>query len=323
MSHGGGGKLTFVMASVASIVAVTLAMSAAQSSYREVESWTQRPFVSGDIEWEIARVATDAEGSTIYAFRRFDPPILEFDASGKIRKMWGENRFVWPHGLHVDPDGFLWVTDATIGPGGGAAAQLAPLLPAKSQGHGHQVFKFGPDGEVLLTLGKKGVAGDGRDTFNGPADVMVGDNGNVFVADGHVNNRVVKFTKDGEYIKEWGTKGPGPGEFNVPHALALDSQGRLFVADRSNSRIQIFDQDGRFIDQWTQFGAPSGMAITPDDTIYVTDQGKEIITVGSAKDGTVTAVINDIRAEGIAADGNGNVYAGEVFARSLRKFVRN
>lgn len=133
MSHGGGGKLTVVMASVAVIVAVTLAMSAAQSSYREVESWTQRPFLRGDIEWEIARVATDAEGSTIYAFRRFDPPILEFDASGKIRKMWGENMFVWPHGLHIDPDGFLWVTDATIGPGGGRPPSWRRCCPRSAK----------------------------------------------------------------------------------------------------------------------------------------------------------------------------------------------
>lgn len=318
-------KLKIIGVSLTVIVLVSLTISLAQSSYREVESWTQAPFIPGNIEWEMARVTTNAAGDIIYGFRRFDPPILEFDTAGNIKKIWGEDMFVWPHGLYVDPDGFLWATDATIGPGSGLATNLplAPLLPAKDLGRGHQVFKFGSNGEVLLTLGKQGVAGDGRDTFNGPADIVVGKNGDLFVADGHINSRVVKFTKDGKYIKEWGKKGSGPGEFDVPHALALDSQGRLFVADRSNNRIQIFNQEGQFLDQWKQFGSPSGIAIAPDDTMYVTDQGKETISVGSAKDGKVTAVIDGIRAEGITVDGNGNVYAGEVFARSLRKFVKN
>ena len=131
-------------------------------------------------------------------------------------------------------------------------------------GKGHTVMKFSPDGKVLMTLGKPGVAGDGPDTFNAPSDVLVAPNGDIFVADGHgdkTNERIVKFAKDGKFIKDWGKTGKGPGEFDVPHALAMDSSGRLFVADRSNNRIQIFDQDGKFLAEWRQFGRPSGLYI--------------------------------------------------------------
>ena len=127
-----------------------------------------------------------------------------------------------------------------------------------------------------MTLGTAGVAGNGPDTFDRPTDVAVALNGDIFVTDGHgTNNRVVKFSKDGRFIKTWGHTGAAPGEFNQPHTIALDSQGRVFVGDRSNSRIQIFNPDGHFIAQWTQFGRPSGMFIADDDTLYVTDLNVE------------------------------------------------
>src|SRR5262249_8307963 len=143
----------------------------------------------------------------------------------------------------------------------------------------------------------------------------------IFVSDGHggdTNARVVRFSKDGTFIKAWGQKGNKPGEFNVPHAITMDSQGRILVADRSNSRMQVFDQNGTFITEWKQFGAPSGMAILPDDTIFATSTDK--ITIGDAKTGSVLDVIHDIDAEGVTADGRGHLYAAEVFKRTLRKF---
>ena len=151
-----------------------------------------------------------------------------------------------------------------------------------------------------------------------------GANGDIFVADGHVNNRVVKFTKDGQFIKAWGKKGAGPGDFSVPHAIAIDARGRVFVADRGNSRVQIFDQDGRFLEQWTQFGRPSGLLITADDTLYVADvQDKKGIVYGSAKDGTVRGVIEGTLPESIAIDRDGSVYAGETTTgHTLRKFLK-
>ena len=211
-------------------------------------------------------------------------------------------------------------------------------------GKGNQVFKFSPDGKLLMTLGKAGVAGGGNDVFSGPADVAIAQNGDIFVADGHMEgpvNRIVKFSKDGKFIKAWGTRGSAPGEFNLPHSIAIDSRGRIFVADRTNNRIQIFDQDGRFLDQWKQFGRPSGVFVDANDTIYVADSQSNSrtnpgytrgIRIGSAKDGKVTALIpfvepdpeknNNNGVEGVGADAQGNVYAAEVSTGMFRKYAK-
>ena len=171
--------------------------------------------------------------------------------------------FIRPHGIHIDREGNVWVTDGE-GPDG--------KHPARN-GKGHQVFKFSADGKLLMTLGKAGVAGTGPDSFNQPTAALVAPNGDIFVGDGHggANARVLKFSKDGKFLKTWGKKGTGPGEFETPHALALDSRGRLFVADRGNNRVLIFDQEGRQLDEWKQFGRPSGLFIDNRDTLYVTD----------------------------------------------------
>jgi DNA-binding beta-propeller fold protein YncE len=229
--------------------------------------------------------------------------------------------FSWPHGLFAAPDGTVWVTD----------------------GKNQTAMQFGPDGRALMTLGKLGVAGDGPDTFNSPSDVLVAPNGDIFVADGHgdfpvpkTNDRIVKFSKDGKFIKTWGHHGSAQGEFDVPHGLAMDSAGRLFVADRANNRIQIFDQDGKFLAEWKQFGRPSGIYIR-DDIIYVADSQssekvnapfRQGIRIGSAKDGKVTAFITlpdpkEEMPEGVAADKDGNVFGGFTTNMDLKKFVKN
>jgi sugar lactone lactonase YvrE len=242
--------------------------------------------------------------------------------------------FVFPHGATVDRDGNLWVTDAR-----GAA------------GKGHQVFKFSPTGRVLMTLGKAGVAGSGPDLFDQPSDVVVAPDGDIFVTDSHRttngppsrNNRVVKLTRDGKFVKEWGGKGSAKGELSEPHTIAIDSRGRLFVGDRENNRIQIFDQDGTLLDEWRQFGRPSGIFITRDDTIYVADSEsgpdtganelpgiKKGIRIGSARDGRVTAFIEDMEstraehsgAEGVGVDADGNVYGAVVRRQMLERHVR-
>lgn len=304
-------------------------------SYRQVLPWGPVPedpakigpgegyiVRNKDVFWEIGRVAVNRKGDRLYAFRRSDPPILQIDpATGKILKEFGTGMFVWPHGLYIDDDGNIWATDATVS---NAVPELAKKLkPALDAGYGHQVFKFSPEGKVLLTLGTKGVPGESPTLFNAPADIIVARNGDIFIADGHVGTRVAKFDKHGKFLKSWGTKGNGPGQFIQPHGIALDSKGRVFVGDRGGNggRIQIFDQEGTFLAEWKQFGNPSGVAITPDDTLYVTDQGLRIVTVGSAKDGTVTGMIPDIWAEGVSVDQNQTVYAGEVFRRNMKKFV--
>jgi len=247
--------------------------------------------------------------------------------------------FVWPHGLAVIPDLSMWLTDAVGATG----------IDNNNPGKGHQVFHLDKNGKVLAALGKPGVAGSGNDTFNAPTDVVIARSGDVFVAEGHgpgTGARIVKFDKNGKYITEWGTRGVGPGQFEAPHALAMDSQGRLFVADRPNSRIQIFDQDGKFLMEWKQFGRPSGLAIDKNDILYVTDTQstkdrtgfENGIYIGSAKDGKVTGFIPKVRplstwqGEGsdhtnmepiaITPDGN-TIYGGDSGLSTVVKFVKN
>jgi DNA-binding beta-propeller fold protein YncE len=194
-----------------------------------------------------------------------------------------------------------------------------------------------------MTLGKPGVAGDGPDTFNSPSDVVVAPNGDIFVADGHgdfpvahTNDRIVKFSKDGKFITAWGHHGSEPGNFDVPHGLAMDSAGRLFVADRANNRIQIFDQEGKLLAIWKQFGRPSGIYIR-DDILYAGDSQsddktnapfRQGIRIGSVKDGKVTAFIPSIdpkiaMPEGVAADKDGNVFGGFSTGMDFKKFAKH
>jgi hypothetical protein len=288
----------------AAVVALTLAAGAQPLAYRLVENWA--PLPNGEAWGEVTGVEIDRAG-TILALRRSNPPVIEIDRAGKVLKTWGGQMFVWPHGFRVDADGNLWITD-----GRGA------------EGKGQQVFKLSREGQVLLTLGTPGVGGATPTTFDGPCDVAIGRNGDIFVADGHRNNRIVKFTRDGAFVKAWGTRGAGPGQFSTPHAIAIDSRGRVFVADRGNMRIQIFDQDGAFLEAWTQFGRPSGILIRPDDTMYVADvSDKRGIVVGSARDGSVKGVIAGTLPESVAIGPDGAVYAGETTTgRTIRKFVK-
>jgi streptogramin lyase len=303
--------------------------------YRSVENWARMP--QGRTWGSTAGVWIDPDGASVWVAERCGAnsclgsnldPVLKFDASGKLMKSFGAGMFVFPHGISVDRDGNVWVTD---GQG--------------KDGKGHQVFKFSPDGKVLLALGKAGIAGDGPDTFNAPSSVLVAPSGDIFVGDGHggnTNARVIKFDKDGKFIKTWGKKGSGPGEFDTPHALAMDSRGRLFVGDRNNNRIQIFDQNGNYIDQWGQFSRPSGIYIDSNDIIYVADSESESVSknhdgwkrgirVGKASDGSLIALIPDpvekatgsSAAEGVAADTMGNIYGAEVGPKRLMKYVRN
>ncbi len=280
-------------------------------------------------------VDIDRDGRSIWVFERCGSgsggtpcadsnlaPVLKFDPSGALVTSFGAGLFVYPHGIHVDRDGHVWVTD---GQG--------------KDGKGQQVVEFSSDGKVLMTLGKAGVAGDGPDTFNQPSDVFVAPDGAIFVADGHGGNsnaRIVKFSKSGTFVRAWGRKGSAPGEFDTPHSLAMDSLGRLFVADRGNSRIQIFDQDGTLIAEWKQFGRPSGIYIDRNDTLYSADTQSDEktnpgyqrgIRIGSAKDGTVSALVTDPdpdgTGEGIAADTGGNLYGALTNRRALKRYVKN
>jgi len=301
--------------------------------YMRVANWAKMPM--GRFWGASAGVDIDPDGKSLWAIDRCGQnscagskvdPILKFDANGKLVKSFGAGLFLFPHGIGVDREGNVWVTD---GQG--------------KDGMGHQVIKFSPDGKELMRLGKAGVAGAGHDTFNMPSDVLIAPNGDIFIADGHggmSNNRIVKFDKTGKYLKEWGTKGAGPGQFDTPHTLAMDAQGRLFVGNRNNNRIDIFDQEGKFITSWAQFSRPSGIYIDAKDTIYVCDSESESVSrnhdgwkrgirVGSAKDGSVKYFIPDpidqsdttSAAEGCAADKDGIIYGAEVGPRTLMRYV--
>ena len=302
--------------------------NSAPNPYHVVEQWANLP--EGRAWGQAIGVDIDRDGTSVWVFDRCGArscagsdvaPIQKFDASGHLVASFGSGMFEWPHGLFAAADGTVWVTD----------------------GKKQIVVQFAPDGRVLRTLGKPGVAGAGPDEFNSPSDVLVAPSGDIFVADGHgdfpvpkTNDRIVKYSRDGKFIKAWGHHGSGQGEFDVPHGLAMDSAGRLFVADRANNRIQIFDQDGNFLTEWKQFGRPSGICIR-DDIIYVADSQsnekvnppfRQGIRIGSVKDGKVTAFISapdptTEMPEGVAADKDGNVFGGFTQLTDVKKYVRN
>ena len=314
------------------------AQNSAPNPYRTVEGWAKLP--DGRVWGAISAIYPANDGEHIWIAERCGAnlcvgsdldPIMLFDSDGNVVKSFGAGLITWPHGMYVDADDNVWLADA-VG--------YAPV----PGGVGHTIMKFSPDGELLMTLGRKGIAANGHNVFNKPSDMLVAPNGDIFVADGHDiggNNRIVKFSSDGEYLMEWGETGTGTGEFRDPHALAMDSQGRLFVGDRGNSRIIIFDQEGNYLETWTQFGRPSGLFIDKNDILYSADSEsnarrnrgwKRGIRIGSAVDGFVTEFIPDPEpdqdnsgtsgAEGVAVDAEGNIYGAEVGPRAIKKYVR-
>ena len=295
--------------------------------------------VDGEHLWAIVRCGNDGtpRGSQTYCNDSDLDPIIRFDPDGNAVTMFGSRMFVWPHGLHVDRDGNVWVTEA--GEGESQVSQGEARL------YGHQVFKFSPSGELLMTLGEAGVPGDGPDHFTAPSDVVTAPNGDIFVVDGHNasgNNRIVKYSRDGTFIQAFGGTGYGPGQLRGPHAIAMDADGRLFVADRANQRIVVFDQEGNFLSRWTQFGMPSDIWIDDDGKIYVADSESDMrenpgwekgIRIGDVSTGWVEHFILDpgdnppitqggSGAESITVDRYGSIYAGEPRPQRLLKYIK-
>ena len=271
------------------------------------------------------------------------PPVHKLDQDGNILKSFGAGMFVFPHKIYQDRDGNVWVVDMrSFNPR--EKIQYPDARPA-----GHTVVKFDPDGKILLTLGKPGVAGNPQDgALTEPCSIVEAPNGDLFIAEGHSGQqptaspdtvaRISRFTRDGKFIRSFGKLGSGPAEFRTPHDIAMDEQGRLWIADRGNHRIQILEQDGRFIAEWKQFGRPSGVALR-DGKIYVADSESNGVApnpgwlrgirVGEIKSGKVLYRIPDpvemkgtSAAEGVAVDAAGNVYGGEVGPRQLSRHSR-
>lgn len=330
--------------------------------YQTIAPWGKLP--EGRKWGALSGVAIDRDGSTLWVADRcganpdapagespfrFDscaysavPPVLKFDAAGNLQRSFGAGMFVFPHKIYVDRDGNVWVVDLRH-----ANASELKKNP-QAAGKGHVVVKFSPEGKVLMTLGKHGVAGNPPEALNEPTSIVIADNGDIFISEGHSGQtpnappdtvaRISKFNKDGKFIQSFGQYGTGRGEFNTPHDLALDAKGRLFVADRGNNRVLILDQAFNFIAEWRQFGRPSGVAIR-DGLIYVADSEsnnptrnpgwRRGVRIGHVSDGKVTHYIPDplelrgtSAAEGIAVDAQGNIYGGEVGPRQLVKHVK-
>ncbi|HEY6508594.1 MAG TPA: 6-bladed beta-propeller [Vicinamibacterales bacterium] len=329
------------------------AVNGGANPYRVIRDWARL-----DVEarpWGGSNgVAIDRDGRSVWATDRCSPgttpgclgskanPVHHFDESGREIRSFGGGMFVWPHGIHVDRDGNVWVTDSRA-PG---ADDLAKF-PGEA-GKGSAVIKFSPDGNVLLTLGKPGVRGNPPDALTDPTDVVTDPaNGDVYVAESHTDvsdpglvGRISVFDRTGRYLRTIGRTGTGPGEFRTPHAVEFDSRGRLIVADRHNHRIQILTKDGTFVGQRDEFSRASGLAIDGNDVIYTADSEsserthpgwRRGVRIGRLEDGKVTIFIpphaapnsaDGAMGEGIAIDAAGNIYTAEAQLRGITKYVK-
>jgi DNA-binding beta-propeller fold protein YncE len=250
-------------------------------------------------------VDIDSQGR-LYLFHRGPQPILCFDRDGKFVRSWGDDLIRKAHGLRIDKDDNVWVTDI---------------------GH-HMVFKFNPEGKLLLGLGQLDKPGDGNDQFNQPTDIAFGPDGEFYVSDGYGNNRVMKFAASGKFLTSWGSKGKARGEFNLPHSIVIDAKGRILVGDRENDRIQIFDSEGTLLEIWSGF-APYGMELDADGVLFVADgraskvlqldsTGKVIGSWGSKGNGPGEFNLPHM----LAADSSGNLFVAEVGGLRLQKLKR-
>jgi sugar lactone lactonase YvrE len=324
--------------------------------YETVREWGVLP--NGRKWGSVSAINVDVDGKSIWAGDRCGAntcagsdvdPIVKLDPDGKVVQSFGKGLLLWPHGMFVDKQGNVWVAD-----GRSATPDELQKFP-NAGGKGHTVIKFSPQGKVLMTIGTPGVAGNPPDKLNEPNDVLIAPDGSIFIAEGHgvqfldqggpdTVARISKYTAAGKFIKSWGGFGYGPGEFRGAHSLAMDSRGRLFVADRGNRRIQIFDQEGKHLDTWYQFSRISGLYIDAKDVLYAIDSESDDnynpgwrkgLRVGSAKTGEVWFFVpehvskrasgmggNGAMGEGVTADAQGNVFGGEVGpVQGVTKFI--
>ena len=300
----------------------------APANYRVVHGWPVLP--ENSILDEVTAVAVNARGDVLVLQRGgrkwpesdvLDqtlipvPTIFVFDGpTGRLLTEWGEKLIALPHSLTVDHEDNVWVTDVAL----------------------HQVYKFSPDGRLLLTLGGRGIAGADTLHFDRPTDVAIAQDGSFVVSDGYGNSRVVKFSADGRFLSQWGTRGTGPGQFNLPHGIAIDTSGRILVVDRANARIQVFDRSSNYLTQWTgvHFVSPQDIAIAGDGTAFVADMGDEKLPDRSGvlvfrRDGSLIGRFGRygnydgqfLVAHGVAVGKGGEVYVADFTGRRVQKFV--
>jgi DNA-binding beta-propeller fold protein YncE len=365
------GRFGYTTLTIVTLLAINAGEGHAQQRGGTAETDKVQPVNSGDDPYVMIRswahldlearpwggcngVTIDPDGKTVWATDRCSAgtipgclgtnanPIHHFDASGKELKSFGGGMFVRPHGIHVDKEGNVWVTDARA-----PSADDLKKFPGEDK-KGSVVIKFSPEGKVLMTLGTPGVRGNPPEALTDPSDVLTDPaNGDVYVAESHSDvadpklvARISVFDKNGRFLRVIGKTGTGPGEFRTPHALKWDSKGRLVVADRHNHRIQILTKDGAFVREYDNFGRTSGLAIDKNDVIYTSDSEstekvhpgwQKGIRIGSLKDGIVTAFIPPLEkpnstegssGEAIAVDASGNIYLAEADLGEVVKYVK-
>ena len=276
--------------------------------HKVVKDWAQLP--KGWNFGECSGVAVDKQDN-VWVFNRGPHPVIEFDKNGNMLQAWGEGTVKSAHGIRVDPEGNIWGVDVK----------------------GHVVIKYNPAGRVLMILGnRQGTPGNdnSKDAFNEPTNIAFAPNGDFFVSDGYVNSRVIQFTHDGEYLAHWGKKGTGDGEFNLVHDVVRDSAGRVYVADRTNQRVQIFDPGGKFLNKWTDIGAPWGLDyVARENAIYMCD-GLNNRVVKLNLEGEIQGVLGSYGkvpgkfdfAHSIAVDSTGAIYVVEIKNWRVQKFAK-
>ena len=309
------------------LAAVVAAAGIPPLPYKQVE-WPAPPTSAAGVPgaWnfiQVASVAVTARG-TILVLHRGAHPIIEFETGGALVRSWGDGLFsegkvaaiaqsFWTadkshysavygaagcdscgaHSVRIDPQGNVWVVDAP----------------------GHVVYKLNPDGKEMMRLGSRGVSGTGQNAFNLPTDVAFAPNGDVYVSDGYGSARIMKYSRDGKYLSQWGRRGKGPGEFELPHNLVIDRAGRVYVTDRDNERIEVFDADGKFLTEWKGTGRVSGLAITKDDRIWTGEVLRDL-------DGTILEKLPaNPGGHGVAVTDRGDVYIAQL-SGVVQKFIR-
>ena len=266
--------------------------------HKPVKDWPQLP--AGWNLGECSGVAVDKDDN-VWVFNRGPHPVIQFDKKGKMLRAWTDVPVTSSHGIRADSEGNIWTLDVK----------------------GHMLFKFTPTGRMMMVIGNAGKrpgTNDTKDAFNEPTGVAFATNGDFYISDGYVNSRVIKYNREGDYVSHWGTKGTGDGQFNLVHDVAVDAKGRVYVADRSNSRVQIFDAGGKFLNKWTDVGQPWGLAYAArEDAIYMAD-GLNDRVVKLNLEGQILGVLGSHGktlgkfdfAHNIAVDSTGAIYVSEI-----------
>jgi DNA-binding beta-propeller fold protein YncE len=273
--------------------------------HKLVKDWAKLP--KGWNLGESSGVAVDKQDN-VWVFNRGAHPVIQFDKNGNMLQSWGDGLFKSSHGIRIDADGNVWAIDVK----------------------GHLALKFSPAGKVQMVIGRSPGNNDSKDSFNEPTGIAFAANGDLFISDGYVNSRVIKFNREGDYLTHWGSKGEGDGQFNLVHDVTIDSAGKIYVADRTNARVQIFDANGKFLGKWTGIGNPWGLAyVSKENAIYMCDGfNNRVIKLGL--DGTVQGVLGSQgRTPGkfdfvhnIAVDSEGSIYVVEIKNWRVQKFAK-